>query len=290
MKKFLLTLFLCSSLRAGQLYWTVGTPDNGLGGPGDWAFDPVSTVLYGPKQGSSWIAGVNLGVPLGYTAENAANKSTSVSTDGTSDVKYPSVKAVKTYADTKQAALGFTPEDVANKDTDGTLAGNSDTSYPSQKAVKTYADTKQTALGFTAENVANKDTDGTLSSNSDTKYASQKATKTYADTKQSALGFTPAKSLWVTKSTTYTAVAGDKILADTSSAAFTINLPASPAVGNEVDFLDAQGTFNTNNLTVGHNRLNISGSAADLVSSTNNGAFALIYAGGTIGWQLISYQ
>lgn len=36
---------------------------------------------------------------LGFTPENVANKSTSVSTDGTSDTKYPSVKAVKTYID-----------------------------------------------------------------------------------------------------------------------------------------------------------------------------------------------
>jgi len=36
---------------------------------------------------------------LGFTAENVANKSTSVSTDGSSDTKYPSVKAVKDYAD-----------------------------------------------------------------------------------------------------------------------------------------------------------------------------------------------
>lgn len=66
------------------------------------------------------------------------------STDGTfgsnSDAKIPTEKAVKTYADTKQAALGYTAENAANKDTDGTLAANSDTKYPSQKAVKTYAD------------------------------------------------------------------------------------------------------------------------------------------------------
>ena len=33
--------------------------------------------------------------------EDKSNKSTDVSTDATSDTKYPSVKAVKTYADTK---------------------------------------------------------------------------------------------------------------------------------------------------------------------------------------------
>jgi hypothetical protein len=41
---------------------------------------------------------------LGFTAENVANKSTDVTADGASDTKYPSAKAVKTYADTKFAA------------------------------------------------------------------------------------------------------------------------------------------------------------------------------------------
>jgi hypothetical protein len=42
---------------------------------------------------------------LGYTPENVSNKSTSVSTDGSSDTKYPSVKAVKDYADGLVAGL-----------------------------------------------------------------------------------------------------------------------------------------------------------------------------------------
>ena len=113
--------------------------------------------------------------------ELLANKSTNITTDATSDTKYPSVKAVKTYADTKQDNLGFTPENVSNKDTDITLSANSDTKYPSQKAVKAYVDSKQDNLGYTAENNANKDTDTTLSSNSNTKYPSQKAVKSYVD-------------------------------------------------------------------------------------------------------------
>lgn len=36
---------------------------------------------------------------LGFTAENVANKSTNVTTDGASDVKFPTAKAVKTYVD-----------------------------------------------------------------------------------------------------------------------------------------------------------------------------------------------
>lgn len=42
---------------------------------------------------------------LGFTAENIANKSTNVVTDAASDTKYPSVKAIKDYADSLVTGL-----------------------------------------------------------------------------------------------------------------------------------------------------------------------------------------
>lgn len=73
---------------------------------------------------------------LGFTAENVANKSTSVVTDQASDTKYPSVKAVYDWAvGAFQTALGFTPENVANKSTDVVTDQASNTKYPSVKAV-----------------------------------------------------------------------------------------------------------------------------------------------------------
>ena len=58
---------------------------------------------------------------------------------------------------------------------------------------------------------------------------------------------------WITKTTTYTAYAGDKIFANTTGGAFTITLPASPSTGDEVRFVDLANTFDSNNLTVGRN-------------------------------------
>jgi len=114
---------------------------------------------------------------LGFTPENVANKSTSVTSDQASNTKYPTVKsvydwAVATFTTTAAVAsqittalsgyatqafvtsqgyitnvitaLGYTPENQANKKT--TLADNSDTFYPSQKAVKTAVDAKQDTL------------------------------------------------------------------------------------------------------------------------------------------------
>lgn len=152
-----------------------------LGGQSVIAGDTILAIVNTPAQTSAnWNI---LDTNISYVPEDVANKDTDGTLSTNSDTRYPSQKAVKTYADTKQTALGFTPENVANKDTDGTLTANSDTKYPSQKAVKTYADTKQSALGFTPENVANKDTDVALTANSDTRYASQKAIKTYVDAK-----------------------------------------------------------------------------------------------------------
>ena len=57
----------------------------------------------------------------------------------------------------------------------------------------------------------------------------------------------------VIKTSNYTASDGDNLFADTSGGAFTITLPASPSIGNQVKIIDAEGTFGTNNLTVGRN-------------------------------------
>ena len=87
---------------------------------------------------------------------------------------------------------------------------------------------------------------------------------------------------------TYTTVNGDQVLVDTSgsgiSAAVTINLPASPAVGNEVTFIDSGNNLASNNLTVGRNGSNINGSGSDLVVSTNASAFTLVYVNAARGW------
>jgi len=92
---------------------------------------------------------------------------------------------------------------------------------------------------------------------------------------------------WLTKTGAYTAFAGDKIFVNTSSSAFTITLPASPSVGDEVRFLDLANTFDTNNLTVGRNSEKIDGATSDLTVATEGAAFALVYSGSTYGWKLL---
>lgn len=90
--------------------------------------------------------------------EDLANKSTNVTTDGTSNTKYPSVKAVKDYVDagttTLNAGLNL-KEDLINKSTNVTADGASNVKYPSVKAIKDYVDSGVNSGGTGLTNEAN---------------------------------------------------------------------------------------------------------------------------------------
>jgi len=88
------------------------------------------------------------------------------------------------------------------------------------------------------------------------------------------------------KTTTFTAVAGEGYFVNTTSGAFTMTLPATPSLGDEVAVVDFAGTFDTNNLTIGRNSENIQGTAADLTVSTERAGLTLVYSGSTYGWLL----
>ena len=91
---------------------------------------------------------------------------------------------------------------------------------------------------------------------------------------------------WRVVSAAETIQAGAQLLVDTSSGAVTITLPASPAAGDEVTFLDSENTFDSNNLTVARNSSNINGAASNLVVANERAAFTLVYSGdATVGWQ-----
>jgi len=83
-----------------------------------------------------------------------------------------------------------------------------------------------------------------------------------------------------------TVTAGAGVLANTTSGAFTITLPASPATGNQVLIVDSAGTFGTNNLTVGRNGSTISGIADDLALDISSITVTLVYNGST--WTVYS--
>jgi len=84
--------------------------------------------------------------------------------------------------------------------------------------------------------------------------------------------------------TTYTAVAGDQLLVDTTQTTVTIVLPASPAVGDEVVIIDARGTFASNAVAVNRNGQPINSASTNLSLSTNGQAITLVYVDSTRGW------
>jgi hypothetical protein len=89
---------------------------------------------------------------------------------------------------------------------------------------------------------------------------------------------------WQIKTANYTAVSGNRIVANTSGGAFTITLPASPSAGNYVEISDGGGAFQTNNLTISRNGSAIMGLSEDMTLSTNNISVGLVYNGTT--WRI----
>lgn len=89
---------------------------------------------------------------------------------------------------------------------------------------------------------------------------------------------------WQLKSIAYDAVSGDRLIIDTSGGSVTITLPATPAVGDYVMFIDASNTFDTNSLIIARNGSKINSLSSDLTVSTEGAAFELVYTGSTRGW------
>jgi hypothetical protein len=81
-----------------------------------------------------------------------------------------------------------------------------------------------------------------------------------------------------------TLVAGRRYFVD-STAARTLTLPASPAVGNEIQIFDASGLAGTNNITVSSNGGKINGAVQDLILDANGAVAILTYTGSTYGWR-----
>jgi hypothetical protein len=84
----------------------------------------------------------------------------------------------------------------------------------------------------------------------------------------------------------YTAVAGNKIQADTSSGSFTITLPASANVGEYIEIEDAKLTWNANNLIIAPNGLLINGVSSDYTASVQGNKLSIVYISTSYGWSI----
>ena len=79
---------------------------------------------------------------------------------------------------------------------------------------------------------------------------------------------------------------GQKLFIDTSSNAITVTLPSSPAVGDEISFMDLADNFDTNALTINPNGKKVFGANSNGTVSTEGAAFTIVFTGNTNGWKL----
>jgi len=89
------------------------------------------------------------------------------------------------------------------------------------------------------------------------------------------------------RSSNFTAVSGNGYFCDTSSAAFTVTLPASPSEGDIVAIKDWSSTAATNNITIGRNGQKIEGNTTDGRIDVHGDAQTLVFSGASRGWMVV---
>jgi len=89
---------------------------------------------------------------------------------------------------------------------------------------------------------------------------------------------------YVAKTANFTVANLQGVLANTNGGAFTVTLPSSPSVGDQVVIADSGGAFGTNNCIAGRNGSTIEGTAADLNLNINGVSVQFVYSGST--WEV----
>jgi fibronectin-binding autotransporter adhesin len=98
---------------------------------------------------------------------------------------------------------------------------------------------------------------------------------------------TPASGIaWQSsvKTSGFTATAGEGYFCNTTSAGFTVTLPATPTAGQQVALVDYAGTFDTNALVISPNGNKIEGATSNLQLSGEREGVLLVYIDSTQGW------
>jgi hypothetical protein len=86
------------------------------------------------------------------------------------------------------------------------------------------------------------------------------------------------------QTTEFTAVKGNAYPCNTTSAGFTVTLPATPSAGDQVQVVDYAGTFDTNALTLNPNGNKIEGGTINLLLKGEREGVILTYIDSTQGW------
>jgi hypothetical protein len=86
------------------------------------------------------------------------------------------------------------------------------------------------------------------------------------------------------QTTGFTAVKGNLYPCNTTSASFTVTLPASASVGDQIAIVDYAGTFATNAITLNPNGNKINGSTGNRALNTTREGVIITYVDSTQGW------
>ena len=98
---------------------------------------------------------------------------------------------------------------------------------------------------------------------------------------------TPASGIaWQSsvKTSGFTAVAGEGYFCNTTSAGFTVTLPATPTAGQQIAVVDYAGTFDTNALVISPNGNKIEAGTDNLTLTGEREGVLLVYIDSTQGW------
>jgi len=90
------------------------------------------------------------------------------------------------------------------------------------------------------------------------------------------------------KTASFTAVSGNGYFVNTTSAAVTMTLPATPSAGDIVSVADYANTFATNNLTIANNGSPINGVPDNYTADTAGISLTFVYVDGTRGWKNVN--
>lgn len=87
----------------------------------------------------------------------------------------------------------------------------------------------------------------------------------------------------------FSATVNDRILADTTTAPFTIILPTvgSLLVNDTIQIIDVGGVAGSNNITVDRNGARIRGQEDNLIIDVSGATITIMYSGPTYGWVII---
>ncbi|TDE07231.1 beta strand repeat-containing protein [Flavobacterium sandaracinum] len=241
---------------------------------------------------------VNRATTAEATKEDAVNKSTDGTFTSNSDLKFPTVKATKTYVDASASSnsLALTNEisratlaentiatNLVSETERATLAESTNaTAITSEANRATLAETtlatnlnaevnRATSAEATKEDSSNKSTDGSFASNSDVKFPTEKATKTYVDASASS------NSLALTNEISRATLAENTIasnLATETERATLAETTNATAITSEVNrAILAETTLATNLSTEVNRATAVEATKEDAVNKSTDGTF-----------------